>query len=313
LASIVLLAAGLVLVALPWMFHRLGRSIAPRDWVPLCSAALGAGTAVVEGVLLLYASPTVLGALGLHAAAAVCARVAGGAVPGGAVAGWSAFALAATLAAAVLTGGTRSLIGARRLRRLSEMGERTSYDTWDLVVIDHAEPLALSVAGRRPLVLLSRALANDLGPAGVDVVVAHELAHLRAHHHRHLCLAGAVSQALGFLWPVRRSVAVLREALERAADEEAAGDSLARRQTLGRALLVAASERVPAGAASLSPVDTVLDRVDALASAPHRPPRWKRIAIYLPGATLTSVAWFALVCWVPALVRMATTAGRCSI
>src|SRR3546814_3183341 len=82
------------------------------------------------------------------------------------------------------------------------------------------------------------------------LVMDHERAHLRARHGRALLVAALADGAFGWSTGVLRSTTALRLAVERAADETAAGGDPRRRHRLGAAMCaVGDSLRLPYGRA----------------------------------------------------------------
>jgi hypothetical protein len=97
-------------------------------------------------------------------------------------------------------------------------------------------PLAYSVTGSPPQIVISSGLRDRLESELVTFVIDHERAHLRSRHRRHLLLASVVESTLGKVPAISRSALSLRLAVERSADEEAAGSERGRRDVLGRRL-----------------------------------------------------------------------------
>ena len=88
-----------------------------------------------------------------------------------------------------------------------------------LVVLDDPAPRAFALPGRHPRIVVTTGMLRGLTPLERRVLLAHERAHLRHHHHRYQ-LALNVAAALNPL--VGMAGRDLRFALERWADEEAA-------------------------------------------------------------------------------------------
>lgn len=86
-------------------------------------------------------------------------------------------------------------------------------------VVDHAIPIAHAVPTKAGCVVVSTGLLSALTPAERRAVFAHERAHLRFGHHRHVLLA---ELCVAVLPPLRAVANQLRHATERAADEAAA-------------------------------------------------------------------------------------------
>lgn len=311
--GVVLVLAGLALVALPGLLRPLGRRLVPRDWARLCAAALAGGAGVFELGLLLYAAPTVLSAAGVPALASACQRMISGVAPGGPAAGWTAGALAVVVGA--LAG--LSLTRGRRIRRSTRvepwLGEHQALGSHELVVLAGKEPVALSVGGDRGQVVVSAGLVETLSQEEFDVVVAHEVAHLEYGHDRYLALAGAVQRALVFSPLAARSVATLRVALERWADEAAVAAAEDGRDRLRRALLQVTVSMVDVEVAAFSAADAVLERLDALETPPPGLGTGSLGLLYSPGLALGIASLAGLGAWVSNLQMVVQMAGRCPL
>ena len=100
----------------------------------------------------------------------------------------------------------------------------------DVRVVDARVPLACTTGLFRPRIVVSIGLLRLLDRDGLDLVVAHERAHVHGWHPLLLFVGRVVSRAFGFLPPVRRALENLLLGLEFAADASAArvvGDPLA--------------------------------------------------------------------------------------
>lgn len=309
---VALIAGGLALLALPGATRRLGRGLDPAEWSRLCSLALAAGAAVLELAVVLLAAPTVLRSVGVPALAAACERMLAPLTPGGPLAGWSAAALALALPGRSLLGVLRARRSYRTFRIEGWLGEHTTFGAHELVVLPTDEPLALTVDGYAPQIIVSEGLVAVLTGEELDAVLRHEAAHLRHHHQRPLLLATAVEHGFGFLPFVRRSAGTLRIALERWADEEAAGELGQERSTVRGALLGMTRALVaPAAVASFSAAETVMERLDALEAAPPHPSRWRRMALYVPGVLLGGLVLLSLGTWAGEVRALLAMTGRC--
>lgn len=311
--NLVLLVSGLGLLALPGLVRRVGRLVAPGEWARLCALALLAGAVVVEVATALYAAPTVLRAAGVPALASACERMLGPLVPGGAAAGWGAAVVALVLPILVGLGVVR----ARRTYRLVHvepwLGEHHRFGDYDLVVIPSDELVAVSVYGAPPQVIVSSGLVASLSPAELEGVLRHEAAHLVHRHQRLLLLATALESGLGFIPLVRRSTGALRTAVERWADEEAAGATCERRHVLRAALLGMTGALGAPAVAAFSPVETVVERVLAL-EAPSMPATGlHRAALYLPGLLLGAAVLVALASWTADARMVWAMANTCPV
>lgn len=293
----VLFLAGLALLALPAMARRLGRRLAPDEWSRLCVVALLAGAAVVELSLILYAAPTVLRAAGVPELADLCERALGRLLPGRAAVGWPA-ALAA-LAFPVLAGldTVRAHRSQRAVHVETWLGEHGEFRGHALVVLPTDSVLAFCSNGPIPQIVVSRGLVAALSPEELDAVLRHEATHLEYRHQRFLLLASAFDHSLAVLPFIRTSTVALRTALERWADEAAAGTSCASRAVLRRALLGITAAMVNPAVAAFSAAETVVERLNALGDDPPRPSALRRVAVYAPVAAISATVLAALGAW----------------
>jgi hypothetical protein len=137
----------------------------------------------------------------------------------------------------------------RRWMRAAAKGLNASHDA-----------IALAIPGRRGGVVLSQGLRTTLPRAELQVVIAHEQAHLRHRHHRYLAASSICAATIPLLRWTDRS---LRFAIERWADEEVAVKVCDRQlvaQTIARVAL-------PSVGATVTPALSefgVVARVEAL-------------------------------------------------
>lgn len=87
--------------------------------------------------------------------------------------------------------------------------------------LDHARPVAYSVAGRPGLVVASSGL-RQLPPAQVAAVLAHERAHLHGRHHQLVALTQALATAAPVVPLFRHAPDAMRLLVELCADAAAA-------------------------------------------------------------------------------------------
>ena len=202
------------------------------------ATALGGGLSHLIGACVLrlratYATPggaTVAG-LGLTLAGAVLARTAVTATTHLRANGRQASRHALT---ARLVGGPEPALGA--------------------VLGEHPQPTAYCVAGRHPTVVLTTGAVQALDPDQLAAVLAHERAHLAAHHHRLLAMARIGRQVLPFLPLMRDADAQVTRLVEMHADDVA-------RRASGPAplatALVALATGSPAPGLAAAAIDTV--------------------------------------------------------
>lgn len=313
---VLLLGTGLGLLCLPALARRPGRLLAPAEWARLCVAALILGAALVELSALLWAAPTVSMASGLPKLAVLCERMLGSLAPGGPIAGWTA----AVVAVALPTLGATAWVRVRRVAKMAMiepcLGQRSQWGAYEVVTLPADELVAFSVPVRSGTgqIVVSDGLAAVLEPAELAAVLRHEASHLDNGHDRYLRVAAVINRA--FMWcpPVRRSVAALRVALERWADEDAAGDTVEDRRALRGALISVASNLVHMpGLAGFSAADTIVERVASLSTNAVRPRRWVHALLYVPGAAIGASALLALGSWLAAAQAVLAMAGQCAM
>lgn len=271
----VLSAVAIVLLALPGVAHRWGRRLHPVDWSAWCYRSLLGGAAAAETAVALIAVPSVLDAVGMHGLAAVCAQMAGVASLPGAWLGW--LAAGSAMVGPAMAWWTRRV--ARRADREIACAALLSpilrLDGTDIRVLPLDRPLAVSLRANGGLIVISSALTSTLSTPQLSAVVRHERAHLKYRHHRQLIVAAWIESVLGVFPPTRRSTQVLRTAVERAADEEAAHGGGGRRGEVRSALLAVVLADTPVGIAAFSSTHTIVERIRSLDDpAPNRDRRW---------------------------------------
>lgn len=138
-------------------------------------------------------------------------------------------------------------------------------------VIEVDRLVAFAIPGNPGGVVMSRTMLDELGPNERMVVLAHENAHLRFHHHVFVNLARACTAGFPMLAPFARRVSFLTE---RWADEFAADRVGSRRlvaDTIAHVALLPGM-LTPINAQAISGGD-VLSRFEALESPVQRPAR----------------------------------------
>lgn len=279
-----LAGSGLLGPAGPW----LGRTLPPATAVRLLPAAMIV-SALASGFVLAVAGFVAVAQLPLVAVIgqwSVAVLRTGDPTPvvGGCLAGLVMLAL---LGAAV----RRAFRSARDLLLAGWVCLRLGPAAGGLVVVDDDDPDAYALPGLRGRVVVSTAMLRALPADERQVLLAHEVAHLRRRHHLSVQLAELAAAANPLLRPAARGVAA---AVERDADEVAAaevGDRLLTARALARAGLArsAARRRSSAPAAALAGVaGPVVERARALLGAP--PPPRRVLAAALTALTLTSAA-----------------------
>ncbi|MEZ0068891.1 Zn-dependent protease with chaperone function [Streptacidiphilus sp. MAP12-20] len=225
-------------------------------------------------------------------------------------------ALAAVLLVAAVVAALRLL--RRRVRALVAAGFEAAClpGAGEYVVVDDPAPEAYALPGRPGRVVVSSGMLAALDEGEREVLIAHERAHLRAHHYAFVAVAHLAAAANPLLRPVSTAVAytVERWADERAAD--ACGDRRRAAQAVGKAALATkrsargASPRNPATALGilglrrgpLHGAGPVPRRVAALLAPPVRARRG------LPWALPFGVPWLPLV----AMCALLAASGVCA-
>jgi hypothetical protein len=193
------------------------------------------------------------------------------------VVGWAAVTLVAIALAGVVTWqGRRLLRSARAVSALRGVA-RVANGMPGVSVIDSDVPLSATAGIVRPAVYLSSGFVRSVAPDVVEVVRAHEQAHVRRRDPLRLLLASVLSLA-HFPGTRRALMADLGLATEQACDDEAAR-AVGDRVRVARAVL--AVERLMAGATAAPDLvaasfggSHVPSRVEALlAVADWRPAR----------------------------------------
>lgn len=260
--------------ALLWLgAARLGRALPPATAVRLLTAAV-LTVSLATGFVLAVAGFEVLAQvppvarLG-HWSAAV--------VHSGALLPAAAGTLAGLTVAALLTAAVRRAAVAARDLVLAAMVCRRLRPLVDgLVVVEDGTPDAYALPGIRGRVVVSTAMLRALPADERRVLLAHEAAHLRGHHHAYVQVAELAAAANPLLRPASRAIGL---GVERWADEVAAaevGDRQLAARALARAGLARATARRAgvAHAAALGAVDgQIVERARALLAAPPAPRR----------------------------------------
>lgn len=300
--TLFLVGVGLALLLLPGLAGSRVLHPRPAPWSRLYAVSLVLGlTALLVG-LLLHAAP-VLAALGhpedLSATDDVIAHLS----PGGVPAALISSVLAILLVFRLVRGVLRLYRGRRRSRAAPCLGTHLRRASHDLVVLPIARSVAYSIGGKPSQVVVSEELVERLAPAELEALVRHEQSHLLNSHQHYLAVAALVEQAVGLLPLVRTGTMSLRIAIERWADEDAAGKDRAGRALLRQAMLRAA-HRDPADWSSI-PTGALLERSRALAERPVSQRDRLEVVVFIAVLTLLVVAGGTLGHWVgdvPALL-----------
>jgi hypothetical protein len=307
-----LLVGALGLLVLPGCARPLGRWLPPAEWARLCAGLLAAGSVALVTSLGLIGALTVLHLVGLEAVVHLCEHVLRELVPGGTPVGVAAAFLALLLGVAA----TRSLVRSRGSWQVltvePSIGSHNDLGGHELVVLPCRELVAFSVGGQPAQVVVSRGLIEILSEEELAAVLRHELAHVHHRHQRYLLLARMIEQSIGLLPWLRGGTGALRCALERWADEEAAGGGHRGRESVHAALVrVAEATTMPDVAAFVS-LATVVERLQALQAGPVAGSAvLRRLGVYLPALLLVVLVVGTLIATVGHVAVLHVLAGLC--
>lgn len=290
----ILFVAGLGLLALPSLLRRCGSRVQPRWWALLCAIALIIGLVLVLGTGAVGSLPSLLWMVGLPKVARACEQMLGYSPTNAPYISLATLALTASMV----------VLGGRSLRRFRDVASRSwlevavgqrlqSSSKFEIVVLDSPIAQAQSVPGRggRPgQVHLTTGLIKALSSDELELVRAHEEAHLGLDHHRYLALAFMVEGSTWFWPPARSSTGALRLSLERWADETAAGDNMNLRSRLASALFAVATQTQRPTLAAFSALDGLVERVSAM----QDPTRGKLPMLWWPVLLIPSTLLGAL-------------------
>lgn len=227
--TILLLMCGLVAVALPALRPHPLIEASPRWFARLASVTVVIGLVCILTALALS---TAVG--GLHLLRGTPSEPVDHLAPEGVPGSLVAAALLAWIATRCAMFTSRSARARSIARADGWLGQHEPMDDHDLVVLPTVDPVAYNVPGRRAQVVISEGLAAQLDDEMLRFVIDHERAHLRAKDRRNVLVALALETAVPFVPWTTRTATSIRVAVERAADEEAAGVEPTRRRRLAR-------------------------------------------------------------------------------
>ena len=245
------------------------------------------GALLLELSFVLFAVPAVLSAFGIKSLLESC-HFLGNLHLGGIELGWAAAALAVLFPFLARRGWSSARGVAEEMRAEPGLGVHTSFDGIDLVRLPTPALVAYSIGDPHPQIVVSEGLIELLAPEELDVVVGHEVAHVRDGHSRILRFLAALERPMPSL---RWTTSSVRLAVERSADEAAIGGDPVRRGVLLDALLKVGVADAPVAVAAFTHQSGVVERAYALLAEPPDPTRIQRIVgrVTLGGAAVFGV------------------------
>ena len=285
--ALALIALGLL--SAPVVVRRRGRRLPPHRWARLLTVCMIGGAVLWEVSLLGMGLPTVLRAMPAGALRDACIHLLDDLQPvRSPVVGWLATSAASWSA-------WKAWRASRQIRRSHQaahvepwLGDHSDRGAYEVVTVPCDGSVAMSVQGTPPQIVLSKDLVESLSAAHLDVVLRHEAAHLDHRHDRYLRAVATVRGGLAYLPMASATAVLLNVALERWADEEAAG---AEDRTLVRdALLAVTTTVVREGVAAFAGAATILERLAALAGPRPRSRFSSTLVVAAPAALLLGLA-----------------------
>jgi Zn-dependent protease with chaperone function len=173
-----------------------------------------------------------------------------------------------------------------------------------VVLVDHAVPAAYSIPSRPPTVVVTSGALRTLDASQLVAVLAHEHAHLRAHHHLLQALAVIARRTASFVPLLRHADEQVATLIELHADDVATRVSGPAPLASALAILATATTAAPDPSPGLSATSAdVLQRIHRLLRpvAPAGPLRRRMLAV---GAVALAVGPL-LLAMIPAIVALA--------
>lgn len=285
--TLALVCTAVAVLCMPFWLGPLARRLDPNENVRLSAAAILLGTLLVEVSLVVLAAPVVSGALGTHSEMIGLCLFGDGSF-GGLFISWTAAAFAVLFPVLWYQAWLRTKCVTAAMRAEATLGLHRQIDGIDLVRLPTASLVAYSIDGPDPQIVVSDGLVNLLADDELDLVVSHEVAHLRAGHGTVLRLLTALETPMPSLRWITTSV---RVAIERSADEAAIRKDPARRSTLLDAILKVSAADVPMSVPAFTRRSGVVERAEALIAVPPTPTSFQLVAtrFALGGAAVAGV------------------------
>lgn len=259
-----LLVLALALLYLPANAHRFGRRLPAREWARTVNIALFAGAATLNLSLLSLATPSVLRFFGAAELARLCDEFLGHLPHGAPLVGWGALGLMLMMGGLAGAGAARTRSQLAALEIEPCLGQHIPHVDFDVVVLPSSEPVAYSRAGARRQIVVSEEVVEALTDGQFEMLLRHEMSHLDEGHERILRRLSALRHSLRWMPGFSRSIQAATLAIERVADEAAAGSDKVRRGALADALLATSRLGVCDAATAFNSVDGIRERIDAM-------------------------------------------------
>jgi hypothetical protein len=234
---LVVVATSLVLLYLPLAMGRLGRRMEARRWYRAVVVSLFTGAVGLYVSAVSVALPEVLRVLGAERLARICDELLGHLPHGASFIGWAAFVVAVSMSVAAwwtLRVLAHALDG---LHVEPGIGRHLPLGSFEMVVLPTEEQIAYSRQGRPGQIVISEGTIDALTGPELDVLIQHERAHLERGHEPVLRGLIVLRRIYGWMPGIRTSEEIARLAIERDADEAAAGTVISKRAALADALL----------------------------------------------------------------------------
>lgn len=169
-------------------------------------------------------------------------------------------------------------------------------------IIEHEVPYAFCVPGRQHRIVITSAAVVHLADRELSAVLAHERAHLRAHHHLALAPLCILRSAFRFIAVFRLAEESVAALLELAADDAAIAAT--GRSAVRDALLRLAEADAPRATFAASAIDLErrLRRLDREGDTNAPAPSALRTTATATGAAIAPIALLVM----PALIALAT-------
>lgn len=271
-----LIGAGFLLLAVPAM--PLAKRSEPALQARSLTAILITGFVLLESALLLWATPALMDLIGATDLARICRRMLGGFIPGGTASGVIALIVALVLAAVTIVGVLNVRSVQRAVASRLVFSENAGSLGRDIAVLPVSRPIAFLSGGSQARVVISQGLIDTLSSEDLEAVLAHERSHARHRHDLYLLALGGIRAGFGWMPWISGGVERVRLSLERWADEDAAVSLSDDRQRVKSALVATVSQMVGVEVPAFGSAATIVDRVEALESAPPRSSVVERIA-----------------------------------